>query len=182
MQGVRATFRRGILARVPVRGDKDIQSHQRKPIPKVADKIVWLNVIDVDGLKHVVPGMEGESMMHAIKRNMIYIPASCRGGDQIIPETEDPVDPLRYGAVCSECQVVIGDPWVRYLKPLGKWEYDRLTKSSTGFFTPQSRLSCCLKLEKWMNGMELAIPLNMEQRNEGLEWNVRVGENRVFRD
>jgi ferredoxin len=65
--------------------------------------LIWLNVVDQAGQKHVVPGFVGHSLKDTIRRNNIFIPASCKGGDMVIKETENPVDPSRYGPSCSEC-------------------------------------------------------------------------------
>lgn len=163
-----------------VKGFADVASHSPVGIPRVTDKIVWVNVIDIDGIKHVIAGYEGESMLRAIEKHKIDIPASCRGGDAHIPETEDPVDPLRYGPTCSECQIEVGEPWIHYLKPMGVWEKDRLTKTATGFFTSRSRLACCFVLQKWMSGMEIIIPYNLEQKFENDDMDFIKGENRIF--
>jgi ferredoxin len=163
-----------------IRGFADVASHTPKGIPKVTDKIVWVNVIDYDGNKHVIAGYEGESLLRAIQKHKIDIPASCGGGDQMIPETEEPVDPLRYGPTCSECQVVVAEPWVNYLKPLGQWEKDRITKTATGYFSQGSRLACCFVLHKWMNGMEISIPYNLEQKMELDDMPYERGTNRIF--
>ena len=169
------------MLRKLVRSFADVAHHHPKGIPKVTDKIVWLYVIDPEGMKHAIPAYEGESMLAAIESAKIEIPAHCRGGDFHISELEDPVDPLRYGPACSECQVEIGEPWVHYLKPMGHWEKDRLLKTATGFFTPNSRLACCFTVEKWMNGMQLSIPLNTDQMMELHQHEYTAGMNTPFK-
>ena len=169
------------MLRKAIRAFADITSHKTVGIPKVIDKIVWVHVVDGDGAKHVIPGYEGESMMATLDKNKVYIPASCKGGDFYIPETEDPVDPLRYGPSCSECQIEVGEPWINYMKPMGIWEKDRLTKTPTGFMTKSSRLACCFVLQKWMSGIEIAIPYNYDQKMN-LNIAYERGENRIFKD
>ena len=157
-------------------------SHKPVGIPRVVDKIVWVNVIDQDGMRHTVAGYEGESLLLTLEKFRIEISASCRGGDMHVPETEDPVDPLRYGPTCSECQIEVAEPWINYIKPMGVWEKDRITKSITGFFTKSTRLACCFVLQKWMNGIEVIIPLNMELKMEADDDIAFArGENKVFR-
>ena len=160
----------------------DVTSHKPIGIPRVVDKLVWINVIDPDGLKHVIAGYVGESMLMTIEKHKIDIPASCRGGDLHIPETEDPVDPLRYGPTCSECQIEVGEPWIHYLKPMGVWENERLVKTASGYFTRFSRLACCFTVEKWMNGMEIVIPFNVREKMEFDEIAFPRGENRILYD
>lgn len=164
-----------------LKGFADVVSHKPKGIPKVTDKMVWIYLIDPDGQKHAIAGMEGESMLRVLEQAKIDIPGYCRGGDALIPETEDPVDPLRSGPTCSECQIEVAEPWVNYLKPMGIWEKDRLIKSDTGFFTPQSRLACCFTVEKWMNGMQIIIPYNSEQKMEFDNYEYEQGINKAFR-
>jgi ferredoxin len=165
-----------------VRALADVAHHHPKGIPKVTDKIVWIYVIDPNGSKHAIPAYEGESMLRAIESARIEIPAHCRGGDFHISETEDPVDPLRYGPACSECQIEVGEPWVHYMKPMGIWEKDRLVKSATGFSTPNSRLACCFTVEKWMNGIQISIPLNLVQKMEYDAYEFEQGENIPFKN
>jgi ferredoxin len=182
MQAVRReVFKARVLSQVPVKYAGPVEPSKPRHVPKVTEKLVWLHVVDTEGIKHVVPAYEGESLLYTLTKNLLPIPGACLGGDQYAPETEDPVDPMRYGPTCELCQVVIADPWVKYLKPLGKWEKDRLTKTETGFFTPSSRLSCCLSVEKWMNGMVVTVPYNVDPRPEGVDWPYEMGENRIFR-
>ncbi|CAG9326928.1 unnamed protein product [Blepharisma stoltei] len=176
----RVSFKVSNLSKVTVKLAGQIQSHQKSKIPKVTDKTVWINVIDQEGNKRVIPGYEGESMMYALQKNNVPIPCSCRGGDLHAPETENPPDNMRYGAVCSECQVVVFEPWVNYLKDIGKTEYNQLVRA-IGFVSPHSRLSCCIALEKWMNGIELAIPyVPIVHHKKALDVPWPVGSNRIF--
>lgn len=161
------------------KGFADLTHHKPVGIPRVVDKIVWINVIDSDGEKHVIPGYIGETMLLTLEKNKIFIPAQCRGGDLQIPEYEEPADPLKYGPTCSECQVEVGEPWANYIKPIGFWERDRITKSPTGFFTKYSRLACSFILHKWMDGMQIVIPLNLDQKMELDNAYLHNGANRI---
>lgn len=169
------------MLRQLLRGFADVVSHKPKGIPKVTDKLVWVYVIDPNGLKHAISGMAGTSMLQVIEEAKIEIPAYCRGGDAIIPEIEDPADPLRSGPSCSECQIEVGEPWVHYMKPMGIWEKDRILKNENGFFTPNSRLACCFTLEKWMNGMQISIPYQSETQIEPDYNEFPEGVNKPFR-
>lgn len=165
-----------------VRTFADVSSHKSTGIPKVTDKIVWVNVIDPDGLKHSIAGYEGESMLITLEKYKISLPASCRGGEFQISELEEPLDPLRYGPTCSECQIEVGEPWVNYMKQMGVWEKDRLTKTFTGVFSPNSRLACCFVLHKWMNGIQIVVPFNLPLKMEIDSLPYERGVNRIFKD
>lgn len=176
-----SAFKLQSITQVLAKPAGQIQSHQYKSCPKVAEKTVWINVIDMEGLKHVIAGYEGESLMKTIKKHKVYLPASCQGGDLFAPETEKLADNMRYGAVCSECQVVIFEPWINYIKDMGYTEHERIVRN-VSFNSPSSRLSCCIALEKWMNGMELSIPFSQEQILPNNSEPFPVGVNRIFRE
>lgn len=120
-------------------------------------------------------------MLYFLEQAKIEIPGYCRGGDASIPETEDPVDPLRAGPSCSECLIEVGEPWIHYMKPMGIWEKDRIVKNENGFFTPNSRLACCFTVEKWMNGMQISLPYHSETVQEPDYHEFEEGVNRPFR-
>lgn len=164
-----------MLFRLSRRCFADVASHAPGKIPKVIDKIVWLNVEDSDGTKHVVPGIEGENLMFTLRKYSVPIPGTCDGADKGVPETEDPRDYLSAGPYCNTCQVIIEDPWHRYLKPMGGFEHDRIVRVDNPT-TPNTRLSCVLLIEKWMNGMHIFVPYQVDERpdtyhNHGLNGN-----------
>lgn len=39
-----------------------------------------------------------------------------------------------------------------------------MLRAMTGLVTPRSRLSCCLNVEKWMNGMNIYLPEQDESK------------------
>lgn len=158
-----------------------MEQHVTKGIPKVKDKLVTLNIIAFDGSKHVVQGYEGEPLLTALKRNKIPIGHACNGGDLIVPYTEPMQDSTSWGPSCSECQIVVGEAWFKHLRPMGEHEKARLLRTHTSYFTPLSRLACCLMVEKWMNGIEFGIPHTEESRPIGTEGPFEHGENRIHR-
>lgn len=150
-------------------------------IPKVADSIVWLNVVDQAGMKHVVPGTEGHSILKTLRDNNVYMPGSCKGGDLQVKEIEPMADPARYGPTCSECQVIFTDEYYAQLKPIGQWEYFRLLRNKHSVMTERTRLGCCIRVEKWMNGMFLLLPYVHSGIPEGsTDFEIRLGNERLL--
>lgn len=151
----------------------EVTSHAPGKIPKVTDKLVWLNVEDSDGIKHVIPGIAGENLLFTLRKYNIAIPGLCDGGDKHVAETESPRDYLSAGPYCNTCQIIVEDPWFKHLKPMGEWEHHRLVRTR-GPITPNSRFACVFLIEKWMNGMHLYVPFQEDERPDG-------GENHGFR-
>ena len=114
-----------------------------------------------------------------LEKNKIYIAASCRGGDLLVPEYEEPLDPLGTGPTCSECLVEVHEPWANYLKKMGRNELDRITRTGSGFFTRNTRLACCFMLHKWMNGIVISL-IHTEPDRLETESNFEMGYNRNF--
>mmetsp|Transcript_13749 Transcript_13749/g.25938 ORF Transcript_13749/g.25938 Transcript_13749/m.25938 type:complete len:170 (+) Transcript_13749:38-547(+) len=150
----------------------DVATHAPGKIPKVVEKIVWLNVEDADGNLHVIPGIEGENLMYTLRDYSVAIPGLCEGGDRVVPEIEEPRDYLSAGPYCDTCQVIIENPWNQYLKPMGEWEQERITRA-IGHVTPNTRLSCVLLIEKWMNGMHLYVPFQTDEMPEAKDMGVQ---------
>lgn len=167
------------MLRALIRGMGHVEQHVTKGIPKVTDKLVTLNIQTFDGSKHVVQAYEGEPLLLALKRNAIPIGHGCNGGDLIVPYTEPMQDTTSWGPSCSDCQIVVAEAWFKHLQPMGDAERQRLIRTGTGFFTPQSRLACCLMVEKWMNGMQFSVPYSQESRPIGTEGPFEHGENRI---
>jgi len=158
-----------------------VEQHVAKGIPKVKDKLVTLNIQVFDGTKHVVQAYEGESLLLALKRNLVPIGHACNGGDLNVPYTENMQDNTSWGPSCSECQIVVGEPWFKHLRSMGEHEKARLLRTPTNFVTPESRLACCLVVEKWMNGIQFSVPHTEESRPIGTEGPFEHGENRIHR-
>ena len=81
---------------------------------------------------------------------------------------EKPIDPLTNGPQCSNCQVVIADPWFTRMGPIHHLEERNLEENinsnkqfliisypifSILFSKYSSRLACCILVEPWMNEM-----------------------------
>ena len=53
---------------------------------KVADTIIWINIVPPDGVPRRIAGFYGESLLEVIKRNKIQgIFPDCDGGDKELP-------------------------------------------------------------------------------------------------
>ena len=158
-----------------------VETHVAKGIPKVQDKQVTLNIVTYDGNKHVIKAMVGEPLLYALKKNFVPINHACNGGDLNVPSTEFPLDTTSWGPACSECQVIVSEPWLKYLKPMGENEQARLARTTNSYFGAQSRLACCVMVEKWMDGMQLGVPYNDDSRPVGGDAPFEQGENRIHR-
>ena len=75
---------------------------------KVADKLIWVNVKNIQGEWQKIGCYEGESMMSAMKRNKVMgMAAECYGGDPESPAHELPHDFYSQGPMCNLCKVVM---------------------------------------------------------------------------
>jgi len=120
---------------------------------------VWVN-IDNNGKFERIAAFEGESLLDSLTRFRVSgIPATCEGGEDLNPITERPIDPMTYGPFCGNCHVIIADPWRRQL-PKPYFIEERNLHESGVPITPNSRLACCVVVEKWMNEMIISIGAN----------------------
>mmetsp|Transcript_10052 Transcript_10052/g.10970 ORF Transcript_10052/g.10970 Transcript_10052/m.10970 type:complete len:173 (+) Transcript_10052:42-560(+) len=127
---------------------------------KVTEKIVWLNIVSRDGTFQRLPAWEGESLTEALNRfSVTNFEAVCNIADRNVPMNEFPVDNYVTGPGCSECQVIISDPYKSLLPPMHWMENRWLFKAKTPI-TADSRLACCLKLTSEMNEMIVNIGMN----------------------
>ncbi|KAL4470240.1 hypothetical protein ABPG74_011851 [Tetrahymena malaccensis] len=127
---------------------------------RVADKIIWINIQNRIGQFERISAFEGESLLEALQRNKVAgIVATCEGGEDINTMLEKPIDPVTYGPFCSSCQVVVSNPWRNKMGDLHYLEERNLVRSSYPT-TENSRLACCVLVEKWMNEMIISIPQN----------------------
>jgi hypothetical protein len=77
--------------------------------------------------------------------------------------------------------VIIQPDYYKHLKKMGEWEHMRLQRTRNNPGTEYTRLSCCLAVEKWMNGMQLLIPVQIGSIPEGAStYEVELGEERLL--
>jgi 2Fe-2S ferredoxin len=101
--------------------------------------MVVVNVERDDGEKQLVTATAGQSLMEALRRAGIDgILAICGGC-----------------CSCATCHVYIDDSFLEKLPPMGPNEDDLLDSSSHR--TPQSRLSCQIRLTEDISGLVLKV-------------------------
>jgi ferredoxin, 2Fe-2S len=98
-----------------------------------------INVERSDGEKRVVTALAGQSLMEALRSAGVdEILAICGGC-----------------CSCATCHVYIDDAFLEKLPPVGPNEDDLLDASSHR--TPQSRLSCQIRLTEELSGIALKV-------------------------
>jgi ferredoxin, 2Fe-2S len=94
---------------------------------------------DLAGAVHVLPGVEGMSLMEILRAADFAIPATCGGA-----------------AACGTCHVYVEETDLARLAPVGdseQWQLEHLTAAR-----PTSRLSCQLVWQKArLNGLSLTL-------------------------
>eukprot|EP01017_Pseudomicrothorax_dubius_P031619 TRINITY_DN4055_c0_g2_i3.p1 TRINITY_DN4055_c0_g2~~TRINITY_DN4055_c0_g2_i3.p1 ORF type:complete len:230 (-),score=70.64 TRINITY_DN4055_c0_g2_i3:244-834(-) len=153
-------------------GQEDIRK-KYGPIhaPRVADKIVWLNVVLRTGYFQRVPAFEGETIMKALLRVSVPdVTASCEGGEDLHSMSERPIDPLTMGPFCGNCHIIIPEPWFKRLERPHPLETRNIEEASYPT-TPHSRLACCLIVDKSMNEMTVMIGVTDDLLEEELVQN-----------
>lgn len=91
----------------------------------------------------------------------------CMGGDLTYRPHERPHDPFSSGPTCGMCRIVLTDNW-----------YEKVNEETDGISNPEQatllvftdikknvRLSCCVPVEKWMDGctFEIYTPPEMSE-------------------
>ncbi|KAK1289147.1 hypothetical protein QJS10_CPB18g00394 [Acorus calamus] len=112
---------------------------------KVADRIVNLSAIDVEGKKHKVVGLAGQTLLKAL----------CNAG-LIDPESHrlEQID-----ACSSECEVHVAQEWLERLPPPSYDETYVLKRNSRNReLNKHARLGCQVVLERDLEGMVIAVP------------------------
>ncbi|XP_020591514.1 uncharacterized protein LOC110032280 isoform X2 [Phalaenopsis equestris] len=112
---------------------------------KVADRIVKLFAIDLDGNKREVLGLSGQTLLKALTNVGLIDPASHR-----LEEIDS----------CSaECEVHIAQEWLEKLPPPSYDERYVLTRNSRNrVLNKHARLGCQVVLDHYLQGMVVAIP------------------------
>uniref|UniRef100_A0A5B7BGZ8 2Fe-2S ferredoxin-type domain-containing protein n=1 Tax=Davidia involucrata TaxID=16924 RepID=A0A5B7BGZ8_DAVIN len=112
---------------------------------KVADRIVKLFAIDLDGRKREIVGLSGHTLLKALANNGLIDPASHR-----LEEID---------ACSAECEVNIAEEWLEKLPPPSYDEQYVLRRNSRArVLNKHSRLGCQVVLTQELQGMVVAVP------------------------
>ncbi|GMN50192.1 hypothetical protein TIFTF001_019360 [Ficus carica] len=112
---------------------------------KVADRIVKLFAIDLDGKKREVVGLTGHTLLKTLANAGLIDPASHR-----LEEID---------ACSAECEVNIAQEWLEKLPPRSyDEEYVLKRNSRARILNEHSRLGCQVVLTRDLQGMVVAIP------------------------
>ncbi|KAJ9176673.1 hypothetical protein P3X46_011959 [Hevea brasiliensis] len=96
---------------------------------KVADRIVKLFAVDLDGKKRVIMGLSGQTLLKALTNSGLIDPASHRLGE---------ID-----ACSAECEVSIAQEWLNKLPPRSyDEEYVLKRNSRARVLNKHARLGC----------------------------------------
>lgn len=95
-------------------------------------------VTDRDGSERTIDADEGEKLMIALVENDYEIEAICGGV-----------------ANCATCHVYVDEGWVDRLSEPGTDEWELL--QSSAYARPNSRLSCQIKLDDSLEGLQVTV-------------------------
>ena len=103
--------------------------------------MITIRFIQPDGAVQTLEAEPGQSLMKAaVDANLPGIEADCGGS-----------------LTCATCHVMIGAPWSAQLPPPVPDETDMLDFASSPV-TPESRLSCQVRLTPDLDGLEVRLP------------------------
>ncbi|OAY34944.1 ferredoxin-2, mitochondrial [Manihot esculenta] len=112
---------------------------------KVADRIVKLYAVDLDGKKQEIVGLAGQTLLKALTNKGLIDPASHR-----LEEID---------ACSAECEVSIAQEWLDKLPPRSyDEEYVLKRNSRARVLNKHARLGCQVVLTPDLQGMVVAIP------------------------
>ncbi|GMH20846.1 hypothetical protein Nepgr_022688 [Nepenthes gracilis] len=112
---------------------------------KVADRIVKIFAIDIDGRKREIVGLSGQTLLKALTNHGLIDPASHR-----LEEIE---------ACSSECEVHIAQEWLQKLPPPTYDEQYVLRRNSRSrVLNKHARLGCQVTVTPELQGMVVSIP------------------------
>ncbi|CAD8142747.1 unnamed protein product [Paramecium octaurelia] len=132
--------------------------------PSVQDKMIYINVYN-DGEFERIPAYIGESLLSALRRfRVTNIPGDCEGGEKLDSILEDPVQTNTFGPSCGSCHILISSPWIEKIRDPFYLEEFVINRQDYAV-AKHSRLACAIKLEKWMDEMEVSIPINENSEN-----------------
>lgn len=112
---------------------------------KVADRIVRVLAIDLEGARREIVGLSGQTLLRALANAELIEPASHRLED---------ID-----ACSAECEVHIAQEWLDKLPPPSYEERYVLTRASRNReLNKHARLGCQVVLTPELHGMVVAVP------------------------
>lgn len=112
---------------------------------KVADRIVKLFAVDLDGKKREIVGLSGQTLLKALANSGLIDPASHR-----LEEID---------ACSAECEVSIAQEWLNKLPPRSyDEEYVLKRNSRARVLNKHARLGCQVVLTPDLQGMVVAVP------------------------
>ena len=128
---------------------------------KVSASRVYINAEDPDGQFQRIPAKLGDSLYHALAKYYIHSETLC-GGTSTYNLMEDAVEPNAESPSCELCYVEIEEPWFGRMTvhPLEKEIID--VPSHDEPYGYNRRLSCCIKVEKWMDEMLVRVPYTID--------------------
>ncbi len=98
-------------------------------------------------------------MHEALKRsNVSGMRAMCDGGDPETRAYEKPYDFYSFGPMCDSCKVEIKSEWNSKI-PKSSDEDDIISQHPNSV-SSNTRLACCIQVEKWMDGMFVKVGHN----------------------
>ena len=125
--------------------------------PKVSSSRVYITAEDPDGHYQRIPAMIGDSLYDALSKYYIHSETLC-GAQTEYNLREDAVEPNAYAPYCQKCFVEVEEPWFARMSvhPTEKEILDDVTLAEP--YGYNRRLSCCIKVEKWMDEMLVRVP------------------------
>lgn len=106
--------------------------------PPMSDDVRTLHVIDRNGNRHTVEGLDGWRVMEIIRDQGLPIKAECGGA-----------------CACATCHVYVDDAWRDRLVPPTHEELDRLDDAFE--VTDASRLSCQILMREEFDGLVVTL-------------------------
>jgi 2Fe-2S ferredoxin len=105
----------------------------------MSEDVRTLVVIDRDGRRHEVEGLDGWRVMEIIRDQGLPIKAECGGA-----------------ASCGTCHVYVDPAWMDRLYPMREDEEDRLVEDAFEV-KPSSRLSCQILMSAALDGLVVTL-------------------------
>lgn len=115
---------------------------------------VKVTFINYDGQRETVDGVVGDTILQTAIKNEIPIRASCGAFGW-------PSNDYGEGPCCTDCRCLIPNEFLDQFTPMSEDERALLAKESDT--TPNSRLSCQVKLTPGCDGIVCALPEYFEQ-------------------
>lgn len=105
----------------------------------MSDEVRTLVVVDRDGKRHTVEGLDGWRVMEIIRDQGLPIKAECGGA-----------------CACATCHVYVDGAWLEKLYPMRDEERDRLDEDAFAL-QPNSRLSCQILMSEALSGLVVTL-------------------------